>query len=217
MEAITGRRGVPDLREGDSHRKHIIIFVGPEGSGKSSQAKLLADQIGLPFLTYGDVFRRAAEEDDTCIGDECRRAFREHDYIKLPVLKELISREIKKEECQGGVVIDGALRIPGEVETFEELLQLAGIENPIIFVFYLRIPGWKSFERLVDGRRRQDDTIDAVQSRLFNFYSDLGKRMADVRKRSDRNGDWRFIQINANRTIEEVGGEILDKFEHEDD
>ena len=41
--------------------------------------------------------------------------------------------------------------------------------------------------------------------------------MADVRKRSDRNGDWRFIQINANRTIEEVGGEILDKFEHEDD
>ena len=111
-------------KENLGQTREVVVFVGPEGSGKTLQAKLLAQQTGLPFLTYGDVVRETAENDRTFLGDECRRIFEDHDYIELSVLKELISRELRKKEYQNGVVIDGALRIPGEVESFEELLIL---------------------------------------------------------------------------------------------
>ncbi len=202
-------------KENLGQTREIVVFVGPEGSGKTSQAKLLAQQIDLPFLTYGDIFREAAENDRTFLGDECRRIFEEHDYIKLFVLTELISIELRKKEYQNGAVIDGALRIPGEVESFEELLKLAGIEKSNITVFYLRIPGWKGFERTLNGRKRPDDTVEGMTGRLSAFYSGLGQRSSELRKMSE-GGRLRFIQINANRTIEEISGEILEKFKQED-
>lgn len=190
--------------------RNVVVFLGAEGSGKTSQAKLFAKQIGLPFLTYGDVFRNAAENDRTELGEECRRVFRDHDYIKLTVLKELIFRELKKEEYKNGVVIDGALRQEGESESFSDLLKSAGVENPNITVFFLRIPGWRAFERTIK-RGRQDDTLVGMTGRLGAFYKGLGKRSSGLRKMSEE-GKLRFFQIDATKTIDEVGQNVLANF-----
>ncbi len=204
VEDITGKN------EKLKSSQNVVVFVGPEGSGKTSQAKLFARQIGFPFLTYGDVFRNAAENDQTDLGEECRRVFRVHDYIKLPVLEKLISQELRKEEYQNGVVIDGALRQAGEPESFIDLLNLGGIVNPNITVFFLRIPGWKAFERTAK-RGRVDDTVGGMMGRLGAFYEGLGKRSSGLRKMSEE-GSLRFFQIDATKTIEEVGQDVLGNF-----
>ena len=210
---VGGRNAVEQRVEGHEKFKpsqNVVVFVGPEGSGKTSQAKLFAEQIGLPYFTYGDVFRDAAKNDQTELGAEFMRPFLKHDYVKLAVLEKLISRELRKEEYQNGVVIDGDLRLEGETELLVSLLSLAGIENPNITVFYLRIPGWKAFERTV-VRGRADDTVEGMMGRLGAFYTGLGQRSSELRKMS-KEGKLRFIQIDATKTIDGVGEELLRKF-----
>ena len=58
-----------------------IVFYGPEGSGKGTQAKLLAEKLELPILTSGDLVRDAATNDRGIIGDACRQSLSEGKYV----------------------------------------------------------------------------------------------------------------------------------------
>jgi adenylate kinase len=57
-----------------------IVFFGPEGSGKGTQAELLAKKLAMPILTSGDLVRWAAANDRGIIGDVCRQALSEGKY-----------------------------------------------------------------------------------------------------------------------------------------
>ena len=52
----------------------FIIFYGPEGSGKSTQAKMLAKDLNLPYLGSGDLVRHYSASDKGIMGDICRTA-----------------------------------------------------------------------------------------------------------------------------------------------
>lgn len=181
----------------------IFCFVGAEGAGKTAQADLLAKELGLPLVAFGDIFRFMAKNDLTKLGDECRSILLNHNYIKPDMLYEIIGTYIKQDQFKKGFVIDGAFRTLAETENFESMLNAADRNMPLT-VFFLRIPGWQSFQRLTHGRRREDDTEEGVLSRLGNFYSELGKRVSFIRKR------WNFIMVvERNKSIGEIHQNIM--------
>ena len=58
-----------------------VVFFGPEGSGKGTQAQLLSKALHLPILTSGDLVRDAATNDKGIIGEVCRQALAEGKYV----------------------------------------------------------------------------------------------------------------------------------------
>lgn len=184
-------------------QKQIIVFVGPEGSGKTTQAQLLANELGLPRVAMGDVFRELSKEDSD-LGRRSRELFTEHKVSDIDLFEKAFKWRMQKGDVKNGFVLDGGLRFKEEVEELERLLEETGNASSIRVV-YLRIPGWKSVERLLN-RAREDDTEKGIFVRLTNHYNKLGERMSEARRK------WPFSIVGVyDKTKEEIHLEIMEK------
>ena len=191
------------VRETLPQRKRLIVFAGPEGSGKSTQGRILAKNLGLPFVSTGDMIRaKAAEEGESELINECREVVNNHIYLKEKYLNELVRERLSKEDIANGAVLDGALRTLGETEVFDQTLEKAGRGDLEVDVVFLRAPIWLGAQRLL-GRGRDDDTPEGIQKRLTEFYKDLGKRMRIAKDR------YNFYQVNSMGEVGDVSGKIM--------
>lgn len=188
--------------------KRIISFIGPEGSGKTTIARLLSDESGKPYLTTGDTLREYAANDPGRLGEACRVMFAEHTYLAGDLLLEIMGSRFSREDTSDGFILDGGFRTVEETRDFQATLEKAGRSLPVT-VIYLMIPIEVCFERLITGenaRRRSDDTEEALKCRLEKFYCQLDERIAIVRN----NPNWNVIEVDATGSIETVYGEVCD-------
>lgn len=182
--------------------RQIVNFMGPEGSGKTTIAKRLALDSKKPRLVYGDVFRELAANDPGPHGDECRAVFTEHRYIKPEILFEIMVERFKQEDLANGFILDGAMRTLGEIQSFKAMVDQAGRSMPFTNVF-LRVPGWMGINRILENaeeRNRDDDTPEAILSRLSHFYKELGARASYIESQPG----WKLIHINGTGSKQET-------------
>lgn len=175
--------------------KRIVSFVGPEGSGKTTQAKLLSELSGKPYLTTGDTLRDYAKNDTGRYGEACRKMFSEHTYLEGNLLLEIMSERFSKDDTVDGFILDGGFRTVEETDNFEQTLFNSGRLLPVV-VIKINIPREVSFERLVTGenaRKRKDDTEEALDCRLKKYYDRLDERMEIIRN----NPSWKIIEIDG--------------------
>lgn len=203
-----GRAGKESFTSGEVLKQpgHIVIFHGPEGAGKSEQARLYAQSHGFPLIVVGDFVRRTLAEDATEFGDICRQQIAEKSVLDKQTLAQLLLPELTKEEYKRGFVVDGGIRAYEQVEGFDEMLEVSNRQMPVTLI-YLRIPGWQSYERLVHGRKRADDTEELLLKRLTRHFDKLGSTMSLARKK------WNFMIIDAGKgkSIQEIHTEIQQK------
>ncbi len=187
-------------------RLPLIAFVGPEGSGKSTQAMLLAKMFNFQYVSTGDMIRDAKDNDMGELGDACRAMDKARNYLPGYLLLEMVAKRLQKDDISNGLVIDGGFRTLEETQGFPEMLKNVNKEFSINVIF-LKIPGWESVDRLEKRKRASgDDTPEGILSRLSIFYKDLGQRVAYVKK----NWDFSIILV-GNKSIEEINGEVLNK------
>lgn len=187
--------------------KRIITFIGPEGSGKTTQALKLAEETDLPYVTTGDTLRDLAAHDPGELGDECREMFAEGKYLSGETLLRILVNRFKQNDVANGLILDGGLRTLEETIDFQAMLDEAGLRLPMT-VLYLQIPNEVSFERLVYGpeaRRRADDTAEGVASRLSKFNLNLEDRLEVIRTQSG----WNLLLLDATKPVDEVYAEML--------
>ena len=185
--------------------REIVVFIGPEGSGKTTVARRLARESGKPYVTTGDIIRDLAENDRGPLGDECRDMFANHAYLDGATLLKILVHRFCQEDVADGLILDGGLRTLEETEDFAAMLAEADLSLPVSVV-HLRIPGWMSFERL-NGRRREDDTVKGILSRLSKYYYQLGQRAGVV----ENQPGWQLIHINATVAVESVYAGVTEK------
>lgn len=176
--------------------KRIIIFMGPEGSGKTSIAKQIAEMSDKPYISTGDIIRGLAANDTGAVGEACRRMFSENSYLAPQMLLEIVNTRLSAEDTKNGFVMDGGLRTTEETRDFPETLKTVGRNMPVT-VIQLKIPGWMSFQRLT-GRKRNDDTVDGITKRLSKYYFELGQRAMLIEKHPN----WKLLHIDA--TIDQM-------------
>ncbi len=185
-----------------------IIFYGPEGSGKSTQAKMLAEKLGVPCLISGDLVRWGAEFDKGLIGDVCREALAKGYYVADSEMFVLWKGRLKQPDTENGWVIDGFPRNMTQAEFLEDKLDKYG--KKIDIVFYLKVEESVSIARLLKrGRKNPDgstnDTEELIKERLRRYKAEEADVLAYYQERGV------LIEVNGEREIEAIHGDIVSK------
>lgn len=187
-----------------------IVFYGPEGSGKGTQAKLLSEALHLPILTSGDLVRQAAEQDKGIIGEVCRTALMEGKYVADSEMFVLWKWRLKEEDAKGGWIMDGFPRNVEQATFLDDKIDKYGYK--IEKVFYLDLPEDESMRRLLkrarplhEGSSELHDSPERIKSRL-RIYKESEKDVLEYYRKKGV-----LFTVNANQEIGDVHKEILEK------
>lgn len=185
-----------------------IVFYGPEGSGKGTQAKLLADALHLPILTSGDLVRDAAANDKGIIGEVVRQALAEGKYVADSEMFVLWKWRLKEEDAKGGWIMDGFPRNVEQAKFLDDKTDKYGYK--VEKVFYLNLSEEESYRRLIkrgrplhEGSEELHDSPERIKSRLA-IYKEGEKDVLEFYRQKGA-----LVEINADQSIEEVHKEIM--------
>lgn len=138
-----------------------IIILGPQGSGKSTQAGLLSQKLDLPMLDVGSLLRLKARE-QTETGRKIKTLVERGELVDDSVTTALLQEELSDKKYKAGVVMDGAPRTVNQARLLESIVKPDK-------VFYLAVPEEINVERLLK-RGRQDDTPELIKTRLRLYH-----------------------------------------------
>ena len=185
-----------------------IIFYGPEGSGKGTQAKLLSEALHIPTLTSGDLVRDAAANDKGIIGEVCRQAVSEGKYVADSEMFVLWKWRLKEEDAKGDWIMDGFPRNVEQAKFLDDKIDKYGYK--IQKVFYLNLSEEESYRRLIKrgrpihpGSSELHDSPERIKNRL-ELYKAGEKDVLEFYRQKNV-----LVEINADQTIENVHNDIM--------
>jgi adenylate kinase len=124
----------------------ILVFLGPPGAGKGTQAKLLSQRMGFLHLSTGDLLREAVKN-QTPLGRKAKEYMDRGELVPDELIVQLIEETLPKD---GNVILDGFPRTVNQALALEEMLKVKG--EKISKVLFFDVPDEVIVDRL-SGRR----------------------------------------------------------------
>ncbi|MGE2814013.1 adenylate kinase [Mycobacterium heidelbergense] len=144
-----------------------VVLLGPPGAGKGTQAGRLAEKLGIPQISTGELFRRNIE-DGTKLGLEAKRYLDAGDLVPSDLTNQLVDDRLSDADAVNGFILDGYPRSLEQAKALHEMLGRRGTDIDAVLEF--RVSQEELFQRL-KGRGRADDTDDVILNRM-NVYRD---------------------------------------------
>jgi adenylate kinase len=126
-----------------------VVFLGPPGAGKGTQAKLLREKLEACLVSTGDILRKAVA-DQSPLGKEASEYIKRGDLVPDNVIVKLVAERLKEKDCAQGFILDGFPRTIPQAQSLEEILQKMGLG--LQSVLLVQVPHRIIVERLA-GRR----------------------------------------------------------------
>lgn len=208
-----------------------IIFMGPPGGGKGTQAQRLEDRFGLKQLSTGDMLR-AAVAAGTELGKQAKAVMDAGQLVSDELMIGLISERVDQADCANGFILDGFPRTIPQAEALDKLMADKGMS--LDAVIELRVPDSLLVERItgryscakcgrgyhdkyqqpkVDGvcdtcgstefKRRADDNAETVTSRLEAYH----KQTAPVLEYYEKKG--KVHVVDGTKEIDQVTNDLV--------
>ena len=152
-----------------------ILILGPQGSGKGTQAKRIAEAHDIPHVATGDILRTAIAEGSE-FGEKVAPIVERGDLVPDDLMVELIRERLAAED---GFVLDGFPRTVPQAEALDAMLDEIG--KPLDAVLLLEVGDDVALERLLSRRAeegRNDDSLDVIRNRL-RLYHGLTKPVVE--------------------------------------
>ena len=144
-----------------------VVLLGPPGAGKGTQAEKLAENLEIPHLSTGALFRHNIST-GTKLGLEAKRYLDAGDLVPSELTNELVDDRLNDPDVGEGFILDGYPRSVPQAQALHDMLERRGIQLDAVLEF--RVPEDTLFERL-KARGRADDTDDVIRNRM-NVYRD---------------------------------------------
>jgi adenylate kinase len=181
-----------------------VLFMGPPGAGKGTQAALVADHFGIPQISTGDIFR-ANVAAGTELGLIAKRYMEAGEYVPDEVTNDMVRARLGEPDARRGFLLDGYPRTVDQVARLDEMLDDLGTSLDGVIV--LRVDREELIARLLERARtsgRSDDTEEVIRYRqevyaeqttpLLSLYTDRGL----------------VVDVDGHGTVDEVAERIWD-------
>ena len=142
-----------------------IVFIGPPGAGKGTQAERMIERYGLAHLSTGDMLR-AARDAQTEIGRQADRYMSSGQLVPDDVIINIIAERLEQPDCREGYLLDGFPRTIAQAEALDGMLVEKG--TPLNVVLELVVPE-EELRRRLAGRGRADDNPEVITQRLAAY------------------------------------------------
>jgi len=212
-----------------NNKATYIVMLGPPGAGKGTQAKILAEKLGLVHVSTGDLFRDNLSQ-ETELGKLASSFMVKGELVPDGVTIAMVRERLSRPDCAMGAVMDGFPRTPAQAEAFETLL--AEIDGKVDLVPFISVPNEVLVEHLsgrwmthagrvyhalynppkvkwvddVDGSplyQRDDDKPETVLHRI-NVYYDQTSPLIDFYRQAGI-----LVEIDGTQEIEQVTEDLL--------
>lgn len=203
-----------------------LIFLGPPGAGKGTQAMGVAEHYGIAHISTGDMLRSEIRE-GTSLGREAQAYMDKGELVPDSVIVGMVKNRIAQEDCKNGFLLDGFPRTIAQAQALEAF-------TDIDYVIDIDVP----FERLLDritGRRmcpdcgaayhvstyshpkcghcggtlyqREDDKPETVEVRLRQYEKKTEPLITYYKEKGT------LRRVNGDQAVEQVAGEIRRELE----
>lgn len=220
----------PDVRP---HEKldRAVIFLGPPGAGKGTQAKELARKYSVPHLSTGDMLREHVAQ-GTSLGQSAQPIMSRGELVPDSIVLRMVADRIERRDCSHGFVFDGFPRTVTQAQWLGELLKQHGFKPPLVVHFVIdpamllrRITGRRmckvggeiynvydrppKFDSRCDNdggqlEQRPDDREEIVGPRLTAYERQTAPLAVYYRRLG------RLRDVDASKSVDEVAKSVLD-------
>ncbi|MDD5193031.1 MAG: nucleoside monophosphate kinase [Candidatus Nanoarchaeia archaeon] len=198
-----------------------LIFIGPQGSGKGTQAEIISEELGIPHISTGDLFREAEGEVKGQVDLYMQSGKLVPDELTLKILKQRISQP----DCKKGFILDGFPRNINQVNLLKTITEIDKVIEITLsdFEALKRLEGRVSCEKCKEGYnlftepkpknplhcdlcggrlvRRDDDNEQAIKKRLEIYHKETEPILNEYKDI--------LIKINGEQNIEKITQDIL--------
>lgn len=199
-----------------------MLIIGPQGSGKGTQAQMLSEELQIPHISTGDIFRDNIKN-ETELGLQAKKYIDKGELVPDSLTIKLVLDRISKDDCAPGFILDGFPRNLFQAEALDESIE---IEHAIL----VDVSDEESVKRISSRKTcnscgkiyavtkssectkcggelftREDDNAETVKKRLQIYHENT----EPVIKHYDKKG--LLIKVNGEQKIEEVFTEIKRK------
>lgn len=211
-------------------KRFYIVMLGPPGAGKGTQAKIISENLGLPHISSGDIFRENLKN-QTELGKLAQTYMNRGELVPDDVTIRMIEDRLSRTDCDAGALLDGFPRTVAQAEALDDLLVSWGSQVDI--VPFIKVSDDVLIQRLTgrwscpqcghvyhtvfnppkepgkcdkDGAvlyQRDDDKLETVQRRIAVYQSQTQPLIEYYTAKGV------LVEINGAQSIEQVTKALL--------
>ncbi len=207
-----------------------LVILGAPGAGKGTQAKIISQEMGLPHISSGDIFREHIKN-QTELGQLAAEWINQGKLVPDDVTIAMIRERLTREDCANGAILDGFPRTPPQAEAFDSML--AEFNGKVDLVPYIKVDDEVLIERLtgrwtcrqnghifhqlfnppqkegicdIDGSelyQREDDNRETVTKRIEVYLEQTAPLISYYQESGV------LVEVDGNHPIEQVTDNLM--------
>lgn len=174
-----------------------LLFIGPPGAGKGTQAARVADRLGIPHVSTGEMFRHHVGQ-GTALGRQVKAIMEAGDYVPDSITVAMLEERISEDDARDGFILDGFPRTLPQVSALDALIGEQGLDRVVLF----EVDEDELAQRML-ARGRADDTEETIRNR-FAIYHEQTQPLVDLYR-----GRGVVVRVDGMGDMDEVTERVL--------